>query len=163
MTRAPGAKRPKATLLGVISDTHGLIRSEALAALRGCEGILHAGDVGSFEVLAALQRIAPVSAVRGNVDRGDLARALPATLVFEAGGVRIGVTHILHSGLLDAEADDLDVLVYGHSHRPEQALREGCLFLNPGSAGPRRFGLPATVGLLRVAKGHARARLVRLA
>jgi putative phosphoesterase len=163
--RAGGRGRPEpaSVLVGVISDTHGVIRPEALATLRGCAQILHAGDVGSPEVLQALQQIAPVVAVRGNVDRGDLARRLPATVVVEIGGLRLGVTHNLHLGLLDPQIDRLDVLVYGHSHRPGQSREKDCLLLNPGSAGPRRFGRPATVGLLRIRRGRARAELVSIA
>ncbi len=158
-----GRPRREPIRVGVISDTHGLIRPEALAALRGCAHILHAGDVGSAEVLQALERVAPVFAVRGNIDRGDLARRLPATAVVEIGGLRLGVTHNLHLGLLDPETDRLDVLVYGHSHRPEQHRRQRCLWLNPGSAGPSRFGRPATLGLLRIVHRHARAELLPIA
>jgi len=155
--------RREPILVGVISDTHGVIRAEALVALRGCSHILHAGDVGDPQVLQALQRIAPVIAVRGNVDRGELAHRLPATAVVEIGGLRLGVTHNLHLGLLDPETDRLDVLVYGHSHRPERRHRQRCLWLNPGSAGPCRFGRPATVALLKIAKGRPRAQVVSIA
>jgi putative phosphoesterase len=158
-----GRSKREPVRVGVISDTHGMVRPEALAALRGCARILHAGDVGDPEVLHALQQVAPVVAVRGNVDRGELARRLPATAIVEIGGLRLGVTHNLHLGLLDPETDGLDVLVYGHSHRPEQHRRQRCLWLNPGSAGPSRFGRPATVALLRIVDRRARAQLVAIA
>jgi len=158
-----GRPQREPILVGVISDTHGMIRPEALVALRGCSHILHAGDVGDPQVLQALQQIAPVVAVRGNGDRGELAHRLPATAVVEIGGLRLGVTHNLHLGLLDPETDRLDVLVYGHSHRPEQHRRQQCLWLNPGSAGPRRFGRPATVALLKIVNRRSRARVVSIA
>jgi putative phosphoesterase len=157
-----GAPHGGSILVGVISDTHGIVRPEALAALAGCDRILHAGDVGTAEVLSALERIAPLTAVRGNADRGDLARRLPATAVVELGGLRIGITHDALLSPLDAKADALSILVSGHSHRPAKERRDGTLFFNPGSAGPRRFGRPATVGRLRIARGRVRAQLVRI-
>jgi uncharacterized protein len=148
--------------VGVISDTHGLLRPEACRALRGVARIIHAGDVGSAEVLDGLRAIAPVTAVRGNNDRGPWARALPARATLDVAGVRILVVHDVHV-LRDVARLGVALVIAGHSHRPMIEARGGVLFLNPGSAGPRRFTLPVSVARLRVREGHARARLVRLA
>ncbi|HUK14108.1 MAG TPA: metallophosphoesterase family protein [Thermoanaerobaculaceae bacterium] len=137
-----------AHLVGVISDTHGLLRAGALAALAGCERIVHAGDVGSPDVLARLAAIAPVTAVRGNVDVEQWARELPETAAVEIGGTWIFVIHDLSRLDLDPAAAGFAVVISGHSHRPEARTEGGVLFLNPGSAGPRRFRLP--VGLARL-------------
>ena len=139
--------------IGVISDTHGLLRPEACGALEGVDLILHAGDIGGPEILDALARIAPVTAVAGNNDHGPWTRGLPATAQVRAGGVTILITHIRDSLAVDPRTLGASVLVYGHSHKPESARRDGILFFNPGSAGPRRFKLPVTVGLLHV-RGH---------
>ena len=136
--------------IGLISDTHGLVRPEALAALAGVERVLHAGDVGRHEVLDALARIAPVLAVRGNVDHGPWAAALPPHLTTEIGGVRIHILHILEDLSLDPVAAGVDVVVYGHSHVPSIETRAGVLYVNPGSAGPRRFQLPTTIAELTI-------------
>ena len=149
-------------LIGVISDTHGLLRPEALAALQGAEHIIHAGDIGAPDVLAALAEIAPVTAVRGNNDKGAWAARIPATAVFEATGVSIYVLHDLAELDLDPAAARFGVVIAGHSHQPSQAERNGVLFFNPGSAGPRRFRLPICVGRLHVENGAARAELVTL-
>lgn len=149
------------TRVGVIADTHGLLRPEAVRALEGCERILHAGDVGRPEILAALAELAPVTAVRGNVDRGELAR-LPRTEALELAGVAILMHHGHEELGLDPVAGGFGVVVQGHSHRPELARRDGVLWLNPGSAGPRRFRLPVTLALLRLERGRAEAELVEL-
>jgi putative phosphoesterase len=149
-------------LIGVISDTHGLLRPEAMDALRGAQHIIHAGDVGGPEVLAALADIAPVTAVRGNNDKGAWGARLPETAVFEADGISIYVLHDVHALDLDPVASGFGVVVAGHSHQPSQERRDGVLFFNPGSAGPRRFRLPICVGRLHVAGGSARAELVAL-
>jgi putative phosphoesterase len=137
-------------LIGVISDTHGLLRPQAGRALQGVELIIHAGDIGSPEVLAALEKIAPVAAVRGNTDKGDWARHLPRTQVVEVGGRQLYVLHELFALDLDPGAAGLAAVIYGHSHRPHQERQDGVLFLNPGSAGPRRFTLPVSLALLTV-------------
>ena len=142
------------THIGVISDTHGLLRPEAVEALQGSEVIIHAGDIGSPEVLDALGRIAPVIAVRGNVDTAHWARALPAAEVVEAGGSHFYVLHqIDHLDLAPVEAG-FAAVIYGHSHQPTAEIRGGVLYLNPGSAGPRRFSLPITLVRLRL-DGHS--------
>jgi uncharacterized protein len=131
--------------IGVISDTHGLLRQEALHALRGSELIIHAGDIGGQEILDALQALAPVIAVRGNTDHGHWADALPETAVAEAGPAMIYVLHDIHALDLDPAAVGFRMVVSGHSHKPERTERSGVVYLNPGSAGPRRFQLPVTL------------------
>ena len=138
----------------MISDTHGLLRPEAVEALKGSELIIHAGDVGAPEILEALGRIAPVVAVRGNVDTAPWARTLPVTEVVEAGGSLLYVLHQVDHLDLDPGAAGFAAVIYGHSHKPSAEIRRGVLFLNPGSAGPRRFNLPVT--LVRLATGTAR-------
>ena len=140
------------TTLGLISDTHGLLRDEALRALQGCNLIIHAGDIGREEILDALRAIAPVVAVKGNIDRGALALHLPATAVAEAGGLLVYVIHDVHDLDLDPAAAGFQVVVSGHSHQPGATERGGVLYINPGSAGPRRFRLPITVARLKVAR-----------
>ena len=134
-----------ARLVGIISDTHGLLRPEAMEALCGLELILHAGDVGSEEVLECLRRIAPVLAVRGNVDTGAWAGQFPMTTAIELGEQRIWMLHDLASFDIDPACAGFQMVVYGHSHRPAQYTRNGILYLNPGSAGPRRFRLPVSL------------------
>jgi len=148
--------------LGVISDTHGLLRPEAVRALRGSDRILHAGDVGTPEILKALGQIAPVTAVRGNVDTEPWALSLPETEVVEADGVSIYVLHDLGQLNLKPQAAGFRVVVYGHSHQPKIEEKNGVLYLNPGSAGPRRFHLPVSVGRLTIDAGKVRAELVEL-
>ncbi len=148
--------------VGVISDTHGLVRPEAIEALRGCECIVHAGDVGGSEVLDALARLAPVHAIRGNNDTERWARALPEERVVEVGGVRIYVIHALQNLAVDPVARRFAVVVAGHSHRPSIERRDGVLYVNPGSAGPRRFRLPVAVAILDVRDGVAGANVVTL-
>ena len=140
------------TLIGLISDTHGLLREEALRALRGSELIVHAGDVGDAEILDRLRELAPVVVVRGNVDTEPWARAWPTTAVAEAGDVRIYVLHDVKALDLDPVAAGFQVVVSGHSHKLGQSERSGVLYINPGSAGPRRFQLPITVARLNLGK-----------
>jgi putative phosphoesterase len=150
------------TTIGVISDTHGLLRPEAVEALRGVAHILHAGDVGAVEVLDELRKIAPVTAVRGNVDHGQWARELPLIEAVEFGGVSIYVLHILDELDLKPEAAGFEVVVYGHSHKPSSETKNGVLYFNPGSAGPRRFKLPVTVGRLVIDDGKVRGEIVEI-
>lgn len=150
-------------IVGVISDTHGLLRAEAVEALRGADFIVHAGDVGTPEILEELRAIAPVTAVRGNVDGGSWARRLPKIEVLEVGGVSIYVLHILDELDVKPEAAGMSVVVYGHSHMPKQEMKNGVLYFNPGSAGPRRFHLPVSVGRLMVEEGRVRGEIVELA
>jgi len=138
------------TRIGLISDTHGLLREEALRELRGCDLVVHAGDVGRAEILEALRAIAPVIVVRGNVDTEEWAEALPLSEVVEVNGARLYVLHNLNDLDLNARAAGLDVVISGHTHRPVQFEKDGVLYINPGSAGPRRFDLPVTVARLRV-------------
>lgn len=148
--------------IGVIADTHGLIRPEALAALEGVERILHAGDIGSPDVLGALARVAPVTAVRGNNDRDPWATAIAPTEVVEVGGVLIYLLHDVKALDLDPRAAGFAAVVSGHSHQPRQEARDGVLYFNPGSAGPRRFRLPVSVGRLTVNGARVRAQLLPL-
>lgn len=136
------------THVGLISDTHGLLRREAVEALRGSEFIIHAGDVGDPEILEKLRKIAPVVAVRGNVDTEPWAVALPLTTVAEVGSVLIYVLHDLDALSLSPAAAGFRVVVSGHSHKPTKFTRDGVLYVNPGSAGPRRFQLPVCVARL---------------
>ncbi|MFZ0796929.1 MAG: metallophosphoesterase family protein [Terriglobales bacterium] len=152
----------KPLILGVISDTHGQLRPEAVQALRGSDRILHAGDVGAAEILEALAQIAPVTAIRGNVDTGAWARALAETEVVEAGGVSIYMLHDLGRLDLKPEAAGFRAVVYGHSHQAKIAEKNGVLYFNPGSAGPRRFHLPVTVGRLLIGTGKVQGELLEL-
>jgi putative phosphoesterase len=140
--------RTKITRVGLISDTHGLLRPEVAEALRGSELIIHAGDVGKPEILESLRRISPVVAVRGNVDMAEWAHALPLTAVAEAGAVMIYVLHDVNDLDLSPQVGGFRVVVSGHSHQPGKMEREGVLYINPGSAGPRRFQLPVMVARL---------------
>ena len=137
-------------VLGVISDTHGLLRPEALEALRGSDLILHAGDVGDGGILEALEEVAPVVAIRGNTDRGDLARALPDTQAVEVGGHILYIIHDIGALDLRPDAAGFAAVIFGHSHQPEIREDRGVLYFNPGSAGHRRFDYPVTVGRIRV-------------
>jgi len=139
----------KPSRLGLISDTHGLLRREAVEALRGSDLIIHAGDVGDPKILKELRKLAPVVAVRGNVDTEKWAQALPLTTVVEAGSVLIYVLHDVHALDMDPAAG-IRVVVSGHSHKPTKLTRDGVLYVNPGSAGPRRFQLPVTVARLNL-------------
>lgn len=152
------------SVVGLISDTHGLLRPEAADALRGAgvTAIVHAGDVGDASILDDLAAIAPVTAVRGNVDAGDLARRLPPSAILTVEGVSIYALHILEDLVLVPEAAGVQVVVTGHTHEPRILTRRGVLFVNPGSAGPRRFRQPVTLGLLHVGDGAPRAEIVPL-
>jgi putative phosphoesterase len=148
--------------VGVISDTHGLVRPEALEALAGSELIIHAGDVGGPEVLETLARVAPVVAVRGNNDRGVWADALPEYEAVKVGGAFVYVLHDLKELDIAPAAAGFSVVVSGHSHKPLAEERRGVLYLNPGSAGPRRFKLPVTLARLRLNGTDASAEIINL-
>jgi putative phosphoesterase len=154
--------RQDAHVFGVISDTHGLMRPEAIKALEGVTMIIHAGDIGTPQVLEALHAIAPVVAVRGNNDKGDWAHALPETKVVEVGDVALYVLHDVKTLDLDPVAAGFHAVISGHSHQPAMATRQGILYLNPGSAGPRRFKLPISVARLIIHGGSVDAQLLEL-
>jgi uncharacterized protein len=148
--------------IGVISDTHGLLRPQALEALAGCNPIIHAGDVGRPDILDALSDIAPVHAVRGNVDRGGWAEQLPETAIVEVDSCRLYVLHDLAALDFDPAAAGFRAVIAGHSHRPMIETVDGVLRFNPGAAGPRRFTLPVTVGRLILADGELSAEIIDL-
>lgn len=148
--------------IGVISDTHGVLRPEALGALEGCERIIHAGDVGEESILQQLAEVGRVEAVRGNVDIEPWANHLPENLVVEVGEAAVYVLHDLATLDLDPAAASIDAVIYGHSHRPDVDLRDGVLYLNPGSAGPRRFHLPVTVAVLTVSGRDLDAEIIEV-
>ena len=148
--------------IGLIADTHGLLRPEAVRALAGVSHIIHAGDIGGAEILKALRKIAPVYAVRGNNDKGPWAAALPLCEALELEGVSIHVLHDLKEMDVDPKAAGFAVVVSGHSHKPTVNERDGVTFVNPGSAGPRRFSLPVTVGYLDITTGGVRARITEI-
>jgi len=148
--------------VGLISDTHGLVRDEALRALDGCRHIIHAGDIDTPDVLVKLRKLAPVTAVRGNNDRGTWAESLPAYEVVEFGAVSIYVRHDQAELDIDPLAAGFRVLVFGHSHKPIVESRDSVLFVNPGSAGPRRFKLPIAVGELLISGNRVDARIIEL-
>ena len=147
--------------VGIISDTHGLLRPQALEALAGSQLILHAGDVGSPEIIEKLGEIAPVETVRGNVDRGEWARDLPTSLVLPLEALVLYLHHG-HVARAEEELEGYGVVVQGHSHRPVVMVRNGTLFINPGSAGRQRFRLPVTLARLRVDGNEAEAELIDL-
>jgi uncharacterized protein len=161
-TRSQRTQPEHEIVVGVISDTHGLMRPQALAALQGCDLIIHAGDVGSTDVIKELSGIAPTHAVRGNIDNADWSASLPMTEMVEVGERRFFVLHQISH--LDFDPADLGcaAVVYGHSHQPLVEMREGVLFLNPGSAGPRRFNLPVTVARVGVSGQGLRPQIVEL-
>jgi len=149
-------------LIGVISDTHGLLRPEALSALAGVDHILHAGDVGNPEILDALSEIAPVTAIRGNIDtHGDCA-LLPDAEAVELGGRLLYLVHSVHDLDLNPKAAGISMVVSGHSHKPSVETRNGVIYLNPGSAGPRRFKLPVTLALVSLTSTEITPRIVEL-
>jgi len=150
-------------VIGVISDTHGLLRPEAISALTGADLILHAGDIGASDVLERLRSLAPVVAVRGNTDEGDWAEAIPETQVTHVGSVQIYMLHDLHAIGVSPAAAGFHVVVSGHSHQPLIETRGGVLFVNPGSAGPRRFRLPVTVARLVIEGSAVHGEVVPLA
>ncbi len=155
-------KTRKMHTIGVVSDTHGLVRPGLLEALSGVELIIHAGDVGGPEVLEALRAQAPVVAVRGNMDGGPWATGLRETEVVDLDGSLIYVLHDVYAIDLDPGAAGFRAVISGHSHRPSMQRRDGVLFLNPGSAGPRRFRLPITVAILRVEGESLESRFIEL-
>lgn len=149
-------------LVAVISDTHGLLRPEAVAALAVAEHVLHAGDVGDAAILEALRKIAPVTAIRGNVDVSGECGRLPETELVDLGGVGVYMLHDLGALDLDPVAAGVGVVVSGHSHKANAERKKGVLYFNPGSAGPKRFSLPISVGLLEIDGGRIEARVVEL-
>jgi putative phosphoesterase len=148
--------------LGIISDTHGLLRPEALGALRGCSRIVHGGDIGSADILTQLATLAPVTAVRGNNDKGDWARAIPETALLDFGGVCVYVVHDISDIDIDPSSAGVRVVISGHSHVPKIEDRQGVVYVNPGSAGPRRFKLPIAVAEVSVEARGIHARIIEL-
>jgi putative phosphoesterase len=149
-------------LIGVVSDTHGLLRPQLLSALAGVAHILHAGDIGDPSILTELRRIAPVTAIRGNIDRSGPCAELPPTEVIELAGCLIYMLHALEDLDLHPQAAGIGVIISGHSHKPSIEHRNNVLYLNPGSAGPRRFNLPITYALLRITNGQPQAEILPL-
>lgn len=149
-------------IVGVISDTHGLLRPEALALLRGSEHIIHAGDIGDPQIIRALEKIAPVTAIRGNVDVQPWAQRFVPTEVVELAGAVIYVIHDLNAFDLDPKAAGFAAVISGHSHQHRQLTRDGVLYFNPGSAGPRRFSLPITLGRLQITNGQIEATILHI-
>jgi len=143
-------------IVGVISDTHGLLRPEALEFLRGSEHIIHAGDIGSPEIVPALEKLAPVTAIRGNVDVQPWARHFGETEVVELAGLHIYIVHDVNALDLNPKTAGFAAVISGHSHKPAQATKDGVLYFNPGSAGPRRFSLPISIGRLEVSAAGIR-------
>src|SRR5262245_50484591 len=162
MARARSERTSHIRVIGLISDTHGLIRSEALEALNGVELIIHAGDIGKPEVIAALKAVAPVLAIKGNNDIGNWARPLPDTKLAKLGDTRLYVIHNVKDLDCDPVARGYQAVVSGHSHKPSIATRDGILFVNPGSAGPRRFKLPIAVGKLFIQNSQLTAEIIEL-
>ena len=148
--------------MGLISDTHSRIRPSALEALRGCDLILHAGDIGSPEIITALKKIAPVHAIHGNIDREPLTTKFPATEVVEFAGLSLYMLHNLQALDLNPRAAGFAAVIYGHSHKPEYYFKNGVLYFNPGSAGPRRFSLPISVGKIRIQQGELLPEIILL-
>ncbi len=149
--------------IGVISDTHGLLRPQAVAALHDVDHIIHAGDIGSPDILTALAEVAPLTVVRGNNDTEPWAESLPERLTKRIGGVQVHLLHNLKELDIDPAAAGVQVVIAGHSHRPLNEWREGVLYLNPGSAGPRRFQLPVSVAEIIVEHNAFEARIIELA
>ena len=150
-------------IIGVISDTHGLLRPEAVELLRGSQHIIHAGDIGSPEIIPALEKIAPVTAIRGNVDTQSWARRFAETEVVELEGLHIYVIHDANALDLNPKAAGFAAVISGHSHQPNQEIKDGVLYFNPGSAGPRRFKLPISVGRLEITGGKLHAEILPVA
>jgi putative phosphoesterase len=148
--------------IAVISDTHGLLRPEAIAALQGADYIIHAGDIGDAAILAKLAAIAPLTTVRGNVDREPWTRKIPASNVLEVGNISIYVLHNLNELDLNPKAAGFAAVISGHTHQPKQEWRDEVLYFNPGSAGPRRFKLPVAVGRLRIQEGKIVSEVIEL-
>ena len=146
-------------VIGVISDTHGLLRPEAIDALQGSNYIIHAGDIGDPDILASLAKLAPVTAIRGNIDYDTWTRKIPETNVLEIGGVSIYILHNLAALDLKPEAAGFSTVIYGHTHVPRQEVKNKVLYFNPGAAGPRRFKLPVSVGKLIIENGTVRGEI----
>ena len=149
-------------IIGVISDTHGLVRPEAMAALKGVELIIHGGDIGKAEVLQSLRLIAPVCAIRGNNDRDSWAKKLPDVLQLQINGVKFQVIHDVNELESDPSAEGIHAVISGHSHKPTVIERDGVLFINPGSAGPRRFKLPVTIARIDIHRGSLSSEILAL-
>ncbi|HEY2392600.1 MAG TPA: metallophosphoesterase family protein [Candidatus Angelobacter sp.] len=149
-------------IIGIISDTHGLLRPEAVELLRGSEHIIHAGDIGSPEIIPELRKIAPITAIRGNVDTQAWAQSFAETEVVEFDGVDIYIIHDANALDLNPKAADFAAVISGHSHQPKQEVKNGVLYLNPGSAGPRRFKLPISVGRLVIADGNLNGQILEI-
>jgi hypothetical protein len=149
-------------VIGVISDTHGLLRPEAVAALRGSEHIIHAGDFGAPAIISSLEEIAPVTAIHGNADREPWKRKFPETTVIELAGLYFYVIHDVNALDLKPQAAGFAAVISGHSHQPKQETRDGVLYFNPGSAGPRRFKLPITVGRIEIDAGRMVGSVIEL-
>jgi uncharacterized protein len=149
-------------IIGIISDTHGLLRPEAVELLRGSEHIIHAGDIGDAEIIPALEKLAPVTAIRGNVDTQPWAQRFAETEVVELSGVSIYIIHDVNALDLNPQAAGFAAVISGHSHQPKQETRNGVLYFNPGSAGPRRFKLPISVGKLVIDDGQIRSNILLL-
>jgi len=149
-------------IVGVISDTHGLLRPEAVAALQGSEHIIHAGDIGAEDIIPVLQEIAPVTAIRGNVDQEPWCRQFPETETVELAGAGIYILHDVNALDLHPQAAGFKVVISGHSHKPKQEMKDGVLYFNPGSAGPRRFKLPISVGRLEIIDGVVRGEIIEI-
>jgi len=150
------------TRVGVISDTHGMMRPQALAALEGSDLILHAGDVGTQQIFDALRNIAQVIAVEGNIDVGRWSPRLPPFVRVDCEAVNIYMLHVIDHLDIDPAAEGIKVVIYGHSHKPLQEVRNGVLYLNPGSAGPRRFDLPVSVAILQIEGDSVQAEIITL-
>jgi uncharacterized protein len=149
-------------IVGVISDTHGLLRAETVELLRGSEHIIHAGDIGAPEIIPELEKIAPVTAIRGNVDTQAWARKFAETEVVELGGVFLYVIHDVNAIDLNPKAAGFAAVISGHSHKPKQEVKDGVLYFNPGSAGPRRFKLPISVGRLVIMEGKVSGEILEI-
>jgi uncharacterized protein len=149
-------------IVGVISDTHGLLRPQVVDALRDCDRILHAGDVGAPDILDRLTEIAPVSAIRGNIDVETWGRALPESLVVEVGRTTLLMIHNIADLSVDPAKQGFAAVIYGHSHKPSVEDKAGVLYFNPGSAGPRRFSLPISVGKIRISAEALEPELITL-
>jgi uncharacterized protein len=160
--RARTTKKSDLHVIGLISDTHGLIRPQAIEALQGVDLIIHAGDIGKPEVLSALKHVAPVAAIKGNIDSGAWAKLLPDTKLVKAAGMRLFIIHNVSELDCDPVARGFRVVVSGHSHKPAVSTRDGVLFVNPGSAGPRRFKLPIAVGKLFIEDNRVNAEIIEL-
>lgn len=156
-------KKPtRSKTIGILSDTHGLVRPEVEKALAGCDQILHAGDVDIPQVLKRLQRIAPVTAVRGNMDRGPWSNALPVTAMVQIEGLFFYMLHDLHHLELEPSAAGIHVVVSGHIHQPDIFDKDGVIYLNPGSAGQRRYDYPVCVAIVRIENGSAFPQIVKI-